>query len=137
MKLPGYSTWSQAVCKDKVAPRSCEVECNGRTYHRNQKDLSVTPEQLTPAASSVIDVEVPATQLKNDIPNSELRSEVSDTSASYSNSPVSETVTSSPVRVSSRGRVIKATKNALLREENFDFKIITFYFLKKGCCDIF
>lgn len=29
MKLPGDNTWSQALCKDKVAPRSYEVECNG------------------------------------------------------------------------------------------------------------
>ena len=35
MKLPGDNTWSQAVCKDKVAPRSYGVEYNGRTYRQN------------------------------------------------------------------------------------------------------
>ena len=86
MKLPGDNTWSQAVCKDKVAPRSYEVKWNGRTYHQNRKDLRVMPEQSTPATISMTDVEIPATQFKNDTPISESRSEVSDTSANYNNS---------------------------------------------------
>ena len=44
MKLPGDNTWSQALCKEKVVPRSYEVECNGQTYHQNQKHPRVTPE---------------------------------------------------------------------------------------------
>ena len=49
-KLPGKDTWTKALCKRQVAPRSYTVECNGKTYRRNRKHLRQTPETLEPAS---------------------------------------------------------------------------------------
>ena len=69
-----------------MAPRSYEVECNGRTYRRNRKDLRLTPEQLIPMSVTSTPPEFPATQ-SDDLPSPESTIEVRDTG---SNVPTSE-----------------------------------------------
>ena len=39
LKLPGSTTWTPAVCKKQVAPRSYIVECNGHYYRHNRRHL--------------------------------------------------------------------------------------------------
>ena len=46
MKLPGNTQWSQAVVTSKIAPRSYNVEANGKAYRRNFKQLPSTKEPL-------------------------------------------------------------------------------------------
>ena len=46
MKQLDDSMWSQAVRKDKVVPRSYEVQRNNQTYHHNHQDLRPTPDDI-------------------------------------------------------------------------------------------
>ena len=39
VRLPGSTTWSLGLCKNKVAPRSYLVECNGTVYRRNRQHI--------------------------------------------------------------------------------------------------
>ena len=82
VKLPKDSIWTQAICKRKVAPRSYEVECNGRTYRRNRRDLRPTPEQLISTSDTPIPVDVPQVPV-NVAPYPEIKVEDSDLAPSH------------------------------------------------------
>ena len=92
LKLPGNSTWSQAICKGEVAPRSYEVECNGRTYRRNRKDLRPTSEPLFPVTGIPTSVDLPAAQFDEQT-STEFKIQESNTSPN--SNPVSDTATNS------------------------------------------
>ena len=44
MKKPNESTWSEAVCKKMIGPRSYVVVSGGRTYRRNRRQLRSVPQ---------------------------------------------------------------------------------------------
>ena len=44
MKRPKESTWSEAVCKKMIGPRSYVVVSGGRTYRRNRRQLRSVPQ---------------------------------------------------------------------------------------------
>ena len=43
MKRPNESTWTEAVCKKTIGPRSYVVVSGGRTYRRNYRQLRMVP----------------------------------------------------------------------------------------------
>ena len=43
MKKPNESTWTEAVCKKMIGPRSYVVVSGNRTYRRNQRQLRSAP----------------------------------------------------------------------------------------------
>ena len=43
MKRPDESTWTEAVCKKTIGPRSYVVVSGGRTYQRNYRQLRIVP----------------------------------------------------------------------------------------------
>ena len=54
MKRPKESTWSEAVCKKMIGPRSYVVVSGGRTYRRNRRQvLSVPQSDFHPVAKPV------------------------------------------------------------------------------------
>ena len=110
LKLPGENIWSKALCTSQVAPRSYTVECKGRTYRRNRKDLQSTLETRDPTTGGNTDLNIPpVVQPKptaEDIPK--VRPPETNISTSTT---VDKSTNSSPQRVSSSGRVIKAPKH--------------------------
>ena len=44
MKRPNESTWTEAVCKKMIGPRSYVVVSGGRTYRRNRRQLRMVPQ---------------------------------------------------------------------------------------------
>ena len=44
MKRPNQTTWTEAVCKKMIGPRSYVVVSGGRTYRRNRRQLRMVPQ---------------------------------------------------------------------------------------------
>ena len=49
MKKPKESTWTEAVCKKMIGPRSYVVVSGGQTYRRNRRQLRSVPQSDSPA----------------------------------------------------------------------------------------
>ena len=112
LKLPGENIWTKAMCASQVAPRSYTVECKGRTYRRNRRDLRSTRETTDPTTEDNTDLIIPPVPqhkpTAEDIPKVRLP----ETNVSISTT-VDKSTNSSPQRVSSSGRVIKAPKRLI------------------------
>ena len=52
MKKPNENTWTEAVCKKMIGPRSCAVVSGNRTYRRNRRQLRLVPPAANLLASS-------------------------------------------------------------------------------------
>lgn len=50
MKKPNESTWTEAVCKKKIGPRSHVVVSGNHTYQRNRRQLKSAPPTERPSA---------------------------------------------------------------------------------------
>ena len=48
MKKPKESTWTEAVCKKMIGPRSYVVVSGGQTYRRNRRQLRSVPQSDSP-----------------------------------------------------------------------------------------
>ena len=55
MKKPNENTWTEAVCKKMIGPRSYAVVSGNRTYRRNRRQLRLVP----PAANLLTSSEQP------------------------------------------------------------------------------
>ena len=113
MKLPGEEQWSLGACKRQVDTRSYLVECQGRVYRRNRRQLRSTSEDLREPNDYEIEAPVEGTDEDHEGSNSEVTSgqahgdiQASDDHPTCTASPEIQSST----RVSSHGRVIKPPK---------------------------
>lgn len=113
LKLPGENIWSKALCTSQVAPRSYTVECKGRTYRCNRKDLRCTPEAADPISENTDSSIPPVPQLES-ITEVSPKEKPTETNLSTRRT-VDMSTNRSPHRVSSSGRVIK-TPQRLIQE---------------------
>ena len=93
MKRPQESTWTEAVCKKMISPRSYVVVSGGRTYRRNRRQLRMVPQ------SDFHSVAKPADEPLQSVPQ---------TDSTHAVEPVSEHVeVASPPTVTRCGRIVK------------------------------
>ena len=57
IRLPGDRVWTKAQCQSTVRSRSYLMQCNGRLYRHNRKDIRKTFETLYPKAEAEFDIE--------------------------------------------------------------------------------
>ena len=105
-KLPGKDTWTKALCKRQIAPRSYTVECNGKTYRRNRKHLRHTPETLEPASGDKTDSDYSIPMEEQPVVHPQV------TNVPEANLP-SNDLTNETTKTTAHGRVVKAPKRLI------------------------
>ena len=103
-KLPGKDTWTKALCKGQIAPRSYTVECNGKTYRHNRKDLRHTPEALGPVSEDKTDGDYSIPMEEQPVVHPQV------TEAPEANLSSSDKTNGGTIKVTAHGRIVKAPK---------------------------
>ena len=111
MKTPGLKHCAQARLH---LDHNYTVECKGRTYRRNRKDLRYTLETTDPTLEGNTDLNIPPVLQPKPIAEDSPKVRSPETSVSTS-TIVDKSTNNPPQRVSSSGRVIKAP-NRLIQE---------------------